>query len=257
MEIIYTAPNYQTVDTIAVNFDGDDRYQPTTASISVKVIAPSRDVPSLQTVLSLLNQAEQWARNGNNSELLSEVQKERQYIQAHPEALNKGLPGVIPRLFPEWRSKFIVPSDSLITSKARELGSKERVYEYTSEFIKYEYDHISYDGSPDFWQWPWYTLERGKGDCEDQAILTVCLYRALPMDARVTVGEVQFGGNRGGHAWAEPYWQGVWTVTDPVFYPGVPGYRSASYIFSHPQEYRDFYYSTYVIQVYYHFSDKG
>lgn len=61
---------------------------------------------------------------------------------------------------------------------------------------------IEYEADPlggDFWCPPLVTLGRGKGDCEDLAILTVSIALAMGIVAEVVVGTTSGSG----HAWVE------------------------------------------------------
>lgn len=79
------------------------------------------------------------------------------------------------------------------------------IQKWTARAIRYVGDESI--GSPEFWLFPAETLVRRKGDCEDGAILTVSLCRALGIpDARIRVAaglvSAGSGADSGGHAWA-------------------------------------------------------
>lgn len=81
----------------------------------------------------------------------------------------------------------------------------ERVQSRVIGDIIYLTDDISW-GSPEFWQLPEETLARGKGDCEDGAILicSLCLNAGVPAYmVRVAGGLVRVGQGaaEGGHGW--------------------------------------------------------
>ena len=88
---------------------------------------------------------------------------------------------------------YITPDDGMVEWRA--LGkSWIEIRDYVGKRIHYAYD----DG--EYWQLPYETLERGYGDCEDQAFLLCSMLRAAgvkPTDVYVVLGEV--GGE--GHAW--------------------------------------------------------
>ena len=74
-------------------------------------------------------------------------------------------------------------------------GNPKKWY-YPQPFLQYKYE---------FWQLPRETIEWGKGDCEDQAILLCTLVRAIGIpasDVRIVVGLVSLGGGTA-HAWTE------------------------------------------------------
>ena len=74
-------------------------------------------------------------------------------------------------------------------------GNPKKWY-YPQPFLQYKYE---------FWQLPRETIEWGKGDCEDQAILLCTLMRVIGVpasDVRVVVGLVSLGGGTA-HAWTE------------------------------------------------------
>ncbi len=59
-------------------------------------------------------------------------------------------------------------------------------------------------------------------DCEEQAYTLVSLLRAIGIEAqnvRVVVGEVNFSGQTGGHAWVEIYENGKWHALDATSGP--------------------------------------
>jgi hypothetical protein len=91
--------------------------------------------------------------------------------------------------------------------------------EYTTEGNpkKWEYPRSFLQFKSDFWQLPRETIEWGKGDCEDLAILMCTLLRAEGVGAshvRIVLGAVDFGGGQSGHAWIELKMNGTWYVLE-------------------------------------------
>lgn len=64
----------------------------------------------------------------------------------------------------------------------------EAVYNYVSEKIQYVEDKTQY-GYEEVWAFPYETIERGMGDCEDSSFLMVSLLQALGIQARIATGE--------------------------------------------------------------------
>jgi len=75
------------------------------------------------------------------------------------------------------------------------------IRDWVGNNIKYEYDSNQF-GKTEYWLLPWETIEKGQGDCEDQAILLCSLLRADGWDSDevyVVCGLVNNG--EAGHAW--------------------------------------------------------
>lgn len=87
--------------------------------------------------------------------------------------------------------------------------------------IEYEYDSNQF-GKTDYWLLPWETIEKGQGDCEDQAILLCSLLRADGWgsdEVYVVFGLVNNGES--GHAWVclkltELLGREVWINLEPT-----------------------------------------
>lgn len=78
----------------------------------------------------------------------------------------------------------------------------------------------------DFWQFPFETLQKGKGDCEDMAILLANLIRAAGEEdwrVRIHVGEVQ---DAGWHSWVEWFDGESWKILDPALFALPSRYKS-------------------------------
>jgi transglutaminase-like putative cysteine protease len=116
----------------------------------------------------------------------------------------------------------ITVDDSVVKAKAEEITrfcqTTEEKQLAVFEYVRNEIEYIT-EGNPkkwyyprpflqykyEFWQLPRETIEWGKGDCEDQAILLCTLMRAIGVpasDVRVVVGLVSLGGGTA-HAWTE------------------------------------------------------
>lgn len=87
-------------------------------------------------------------------------------------------------------------------------SNDEKAYKilvWAHDNIPYQTDEENY-GVPEFWALPTETLQRGSGDCEDQAFLihSLCLNADIPYDRLKTFGGlVEAGENAplGGHGW--------------------------------------------------------
>lgn len=96
--------------------------------------------------------------------------------------------------------KIVVKDNSLNKGSLDDIAYK--CEQWVLNNIKYESDEVIAK-QPEFWQKPTETLQRGMGDCEDQAYLVASLMlntEKMPTDrVRVVAGEVK----EGGHAWVE------------------------------------------------------
>jgi len=122
---------------------------------------------------------------------------------------------------------FITPNDPVIKAKVKEILSSKPFWisdwkalrDWVGNNIEYEYDSVSH-GYKEYWQLPRETLMRGKGDCEDQAILLASMLRACGYGADevyVVCGIVPDGG----HAWVsfkiiDVLGKEIWKTLEPT-----------------------------------------
>ena len=108
------------------------------------------------------------------------------------------------------RQLYVTPQDPVVSIKVNDIFEGKAwwdtradwkvIYDWVREEIAYEYDENQF-GVEEYWQLSRETLERGKGDCEDQAILLCTLLRAKGYssdDVLIILGY----GEKVGHAWA-------------------------------------------------------
>ncbi|HEC88167.1 MAG TPA: transglutaminase domain-containing protein [Thermoplasmata archaeon] len=119
--------------------------------------------------------------------------------------------------------KYVTPFDSEVQKIANEIKNEREAYKTA---VKWTWvSDITLNGVEEKWLMPHEFLSNtpnyptnpvpGKpaSDCEEQAYTLVSLLRAIGVKAenvRVVVGEVNFSGQRGGHAWVEIYENGKW-----------------------------------------------
>lgn len=119
---------------------------------------------------------------------------------------------------------YITPNDSVVVSTANSIienkpwwdilsADWQLIRDWVKNNIMYEYDSVQF-GVSEYWQLPRETLARGKGDCEDQAILLASLLRARGFGSD-SVYVIAGYGEDTGHAW----------VTFKVFEINILGYE--------------------------------
>lgn len=114
-------------------------------------------------------------------------------------------------VYPESPQRYIQPENTAVQLVAGQLGSVEKCYYWVAQNIKYVPDYSL--GAAEYWLYPSQTIQRGKGDCEDFAILLCSLIRAKGTPAeevRVVAGLVSSDAELVGHAWVELKYQGTW-----------------------------------------------
>lgn len=122
--------------------------------------------------------------------------------------------------------KFITPYDPAVIAKVNDLGKDpKRCYQFVSKEIKYVTDDKNY-GQSEFWCYPKETLEKGSGDCEDQAFLITSMMLYLGIDSFVRTAYLI--NYQGGHAWSYFKWNNEWLpaeCTSESFDPWVADKR--------------------------------
>jgi transglutaminase-like putative cysteine protease len=114
----------------------------------------------------------------------------------------------------------LIESDSEeIKAKAAEVTGSEtnpylkarKVYDFVKSYLSSEENHEEYGA---LW-----ALRNGKGDCSEFSKLFVAMCRASSLPSRVVHGYAESSqGKRGGHGWAEVYFQNCgWIPADPMF----------------------------------------
>lgn len=119
---------------------------------------------------------------------------------------------------------YVTPYDSAVQSLSKEVYGSEEAYAIAINWVWVSDQTLNH--MVEKWLKPYEFLEntphwvsnpvkgRVVSDCEEQANTLVSLLRAEGVSAenvRVVLGEVDFAGNVGGHAWVEVYEDGVWT----------------------------------------------
>jgi len=122
-----------------------------------------------------------------------------------------------------------------VAALASELAEgKTDLYGIVSGMSQWVHDNIEYDPScGSFVEKASWTLEQGRGTCDEYANLLTALCRALGIPARYVTGVAYSNlpgiGGFGNHAWAEVYFPGHgWIPFDPTY--GQHGYLDASHI---------------------------
>lgn len=130
---------------------------------------------------------------------------------------------------------FLTVKDALLTEIIYEYRLKKHTHNATAQAIQqFVVKFLGYVGDeestqcPEFWQFPFETLQSGIGDCEDGAILTASLMIQCGIPAyrvKVCAGYVQESATApmGGHAYciylADRRWgEQDWVVTDWCYY---------------------------------------
>jgi len=121
---------------------------------------------------------------------------------------------------------FITPNDPVVRQKVEKIISANPLLpkwivlrDWVGRNIEYVKDEALF-GRREYWQLPRETLMRGKGDCEDQAILLATMLRAVGYgwdDVYVVCGMTQGEG----HAWVvlkivDVFGKEVWKILEPT-----------------------------------------
>ena len=126
---------------------------------------------------------------------------------------------------------FISTNDELINDIVRRYRLKKSrpddtawaVQRWVVKFLTYKYDDVQ-NQCPEFWQFPFETLQSKIGDCEDGAILTtsLCIAAGIPSwRVKVAAGNVQSSPTApmGGHAYCIYLADdGDWRILDWCYY---------------------------------------
>jgi hypothetical protein len=128
--------------------------------------------------------------------------------------------------------KYVTPDASAVTAIVSRYTNPQDIYEYAREWIWVSDMHLH--NSNEKWLLPTQFLSETPGystnpspgssvsDCSEQANTLCSALRAsgvYPEDVRVAIGEVNFDGSIGGHAWVEIKEDGKWLVLDPTSGP--------------------------------------
>lgn len=123
--------------------------------------------------------------------------------------------------------------------KLEDDDKAEKIFEYVHARLKYISDDIQ-NRTPEYWQDPFTTYRKKRGDCEDGAILINKLWALARIPAwkrKLCAGWVKAGKNapEGGHAYAIYYSevQDNWFVADWCYFPNKA--RSAFLKIPHEQ----------------------
>jgi len=136
---------------------------------------------------------------------------------------------------------FITPNDVLLQEIASRYSLKKNtmnltaweVQKFVVKFLTYKYDTDS-QLCPEFWQFPFETLQSQIGDCEDGAILTasLCIVAGIPAwRVKVSAGWVKDSPTapQGGHAYCifladrpESERKLEWVILDWCYYEDTP-----------------------------------
>jgi predicted transglutaminase-like cysteine proteinase len=113
-------------------------------------------------------------------------------------------------------NQFIRPQDvTHIASQLKPHASTRQeaisqAFNFVTSNIMYKRDH-HIDSRVDFWQFPYETLRKGTGDCEDMAFLLASILMQMGLyHVRVALGKL----NNRGHAWVEAYDGYQWHILD-------------------------------------------
>lgn len=113
-------------------------------------------------------------------------------------------------------NQFIRPEDvSHIAWQLRPRASSRQqaislAFDYVTSNIRYKRDH-HIDTRVDLWQFPYETLQKGTGDCEDMSFLLASILMQLELYyVRVVLGTLKGRG----HAWVEVYDGYQWFILD-------------------------------------------
>lgn len=104
---------------------------------------------------------------------------------------------------------FVIPDDPAVQEVYSQIGANPwELFDWVCRSVSYRRD------IGEWWSWPWETINRGTGDCEDTSILLTSLLRNFT-DAHVALGNYQGYG----HAWCEHNGQVMettYTLAKPV-----------------------------------------
>jgi hypothetical protein len=128
--------------------------------------------------------------------------------------------------------RYVTPQASAIITLSSQFSQPEEIYEHAKEWPWVSDTHLH--NSIEKWLMPTaflsdtpsYSTNPSPGnpvsDCSEQANTLCSILRAsglAPEDVRVAIGEVNFDGTTGGHAWVEIKEDGKWLVLDPTSGP--------------------------------------
>jgi len=128
--------------------------------------------------------------------------------------------------------KYVTPFDSEVQKLASGLMNAKQAYATAVKWLWVS--DVTLHGMAEKWimpneflaSTPYYPTNPVSGDiasdCEEQAYTLVSLLRAIGISAKnvcVVVGEVNFSGERGGHAWVEIYENGKWFALESTSGP--------------------------------------
>ena len=104
--------------------------------------------------------------------------------------------------------RFLTPNEASVVAKVDELGGvPQNCYNWVCQNITYVSDQDNYM-EDEKWCFPAETLEKGSGDCEDQAFLIASMFMRLGIECFVrTAYLINMGG---GHAWCYFKWDEQW-----------------------------------------------
>lgn len=160
------------------------------------------------------------------------VQLKRTLVDVIDEDELKGeLKVVHPVLPPGKQSRYqlyVTPGDAAVTPLANQVDGTRDAYRTAVQWIWVSEQTLN--GVPQKWLMPHEFLvdtpaypgnpvrPKVVSDCEEQANTLVSLLRAEGIraeDVRVVLGKVDFGGEKGGHAWVELMEDGEWLPLEP------------------------------------------
>jgi hypothetical protein len=107
-------------------------------------------------------------------------------------------------------AEIVALAKQLTGSFSNPLDKATAIFEYVRDKISYSYYYDTYYGAVG-------TLHAGKGNCVDQAHLSIALYRAAGLPARYVHGTCQFNdGDFIGHVWSQVLIGDTWLVSDSI-----------------------------------------
>ena len=111
---------------------------------------------------------------------------------------------------PVSNAEIVALARQLTENLTKPLDKAMAIFEYVRDVIPYSYYYNTYYGALG-------TLHAQKGNCVDQAHLSVALYRAAGLPARYVHGTCVFNdGDVSGHVWAQVLVEGTWVVSDSI-----------------------------------------
>lgn len=117
-------------------------------------------------------------------------------------------------------------AESIVSSGDSNDLKMQKLQRWVAQNITYKLDSEEY-GQEEVWQPPVITIQKGTGDCEDQALLlhSLALNAGVPsINLRTYGGFVDDSeGNAGGHAWTAYRRESdsEWVIMDTTFYPDL------------------------------------